>query len=45
MTMTRKSIFVAALTAFAATIGLGGTANARPADAGNLSVEWQRSGR
>jgi Mycobacterium membrane protein len=39
MTMTMKSIFVAALTVFAATIGLGGAAHA-----GQTQVTYQLSG-
>ena len=41
--MTSKAILVAALTAFAATVGPGGTAQADSADPGDLSVEWQRT--
>ena len=40
MTMTTKSIFVAALTVFAATIGLGGAAHAGPL----TQVTYQLSG-
>jgi len=40
MTMTTKSIFVAALTLFAATIGLGGAAHAGPL----TQVTYQLSG-
>jgi Mycobacterium membrane protein len=40
MTMTTKSIFVAALTVFAATIGLGGAAHAGP----QTQVTYQLSG-
>ncbi len=40
MTMTSKAIFVAALTAFAATVGLGGTAQADPP----TQVTYQLSG-
>jgi hypothetical protein len=40
MTMTTKSIFVAALTLFAATIGLGGAAHAGP----QTQVTYQLSG-
>ena len=40
MTMTTKSIFVAALTVFAATIGLGGAAQAGPL----TQVTYQLSG-
>ena len=40
MTMTTKSIFVAALTVFAATIGLGGAAHAVPP----TEVTYQLSG-
>ena len=40
MTMTSKSIFVAALTAFAATVGPGGTAQADPP----TQVTYQLSG-
>lgn len=40
MTMTSKSIFVATLTVFAATVGLGGTAQADPP----TKVTYQLSG-
>ncbi len=40
MTMTKQSIFVAALTAFAATVGLGGAAHADP----GTQVTYQLSG-
>lgn len=40
MTMTSKSMFVAALTAFVATVGLGGTAQADPP----TKVTYQLSG-
>ena len=42
---TRWSIGLAALTAFATTVGMCGVANATgPLAPGDLSVEWQRPG-